>query len=58
MTTSELTAPQDAVEAQTKARGGRGSRRLRVLGAGKQLHAGPVTYVVLTVFALVSLAPL
>jgi cellobiose transport system permease protein len=29
-----------------------------VLGAGKQLHAGPVTYIVLTVFALVSLAPL
>ncbi|WP_245685438.1 carbohydrate ABC transporter permease [Streptomyces yerevanensis] len=29
-----------------------------MLGAGKQLHAGPVTYVVLTIFALVSLAPL
>ncbi|OIK24680.1 sugar ABC transporter permease [Streptomyces malaysiense] len=28
------------------------------MGAGKQLHAGPVTYTVLTVFALVSLAPL
>ncbi|MFF3416679.1 carbohydrate ABC transporter permease [Streptomyces sp. NPDC002698] len=52
MTTTELTAPQ--AEATT---GGRPGRR-RVLGAGKQLHAGPVTYVVLTVFALVSLAPL
>lgn len=35
----------------------RESRR-RVMGAGKQLHAGPVTYTVLVVFALVSLAPL
>lgn len=32
--------------------------RRRVMGAGKQLHAGPVTYTVLVVFALVSLAPL
>ncbi|MFJ4717283.1 carbohydrate ABC transporter permease [Streptomyces sp. NPDC088785] len=30
----------------------------RILGAGKQLHAGPVTYVVLALFAVVSLAPL
>jgi len=29
-----------------------------MIGAGKQLHAGPVTYVVLAVFSLVSLAPL
>ncbi|NEA61551.1 carbohydrate ABC transporter permease [Streptomyces sp. SID12488] len=28
------------------------------MGAGKQLHAGPVTYVVLAVFSLISLAPL
>lgn len=49
MTTSELTLP--AAKA-TKV------KRRRVMGAGKQLHAGPVTYVVLTVFALVSLAPL
>ncbi|BBC95848.1 carbohydrate ABC transporter permease [Streptomyces griseofuscus] len=49
MTTSELTLPP-------KARPTRARRR--VLGAGKQLHAGPVTYVVLAVFALVSLAPL
>ncbi|WP_028803499.1 carbohydrate ABC transporter permease [Streptomyces sp. 142MFCol3.1] len=54
MTTSELTLP----EAQgSRADGGRPGRR-RVLGAGKQLHAGPVTYVVLAVLALVSLAPL
>ncbi|MFD7294590.1 carbohydrate ABC transporter permease [Streptomyces sp. NPDC059897] len=33
-------------------------KRRRVLGAGKQLHAGPVTYVVLALFALISLAPL
>ncbi|MFE2532398.1 carbohydrate ABC transporter permease [Streptomyces sp. NPDC059371] len=55
MTTTELTAPQ--AEAKIAA-DGRGPGRRRVLGAGKQLHAGPVTYVVLTVFALVSLAPL
>ncbi|MGW3203245.1 carbohydrate ABC transporter permease [Streptomyces sp. NPDC001135] len=46
MTTTELTGPQKTV------------RRRGRTGAGKQLHAGPVTYVVLTVFALVSLAPL
>ena len=33
-------------------------RRRRVLGAGKQLHAGPVTYVALSLFAVISLAPL
>ncbi|GAA2501457.1 carbohydrate ABC transporter permease [Streptomyces longisporus] len=49
MTTSELTLPQ----ARPKK-----DRSRRVMGAGKQLHAGPVTYVVLTVFALISLAPL
>ncbi|MEV0980709.1 carbohydrate ABC transporter permease [Streptomyces sp. NPDC049915] len=49
MTTSELTLPPTAAAPQG---------RRRVLGAGKQLHAGPVTYVVLVVFALVSLAPL
>ncbi|MGW3120239.1 carbohydrate ABC transporter permease [Streptomyces sp. NPDC001107] len=53
MTTSELTLPQ------AKGKGeGRGPGRRRMLGAGKQMHAGPVTYVVLTVFALISLAPL
>ncbi|WP_406837401.1 carbohydrate ABC transporter permease [Streptomyces sp. AHU1] len=55
MTTTELTASQaDAKPAPDKREPG----RRRVLGAGKQLHAGPVTYVVLTLFALVSLAPL
>ncbi|MFI0962313.1 carbohydrate ABC transporter permease [Streptomyces sp. NPDC021080] len=55
MTTTELTAtPEDAKPTPDKREPG----RRRVLGAGKQLHAGPVTYVVLTVFALVSLAPL
>ncbi|MFF9811990.1 carbohydrate ABC transporter permease [Streptomyces sp. NPDC014006] len=49
MTTSELTLPPTAAAPQG---------RRRVMGAGKQLHAGPVTYVVLVVFALVSLAPL
>ncbi|MEB8337316.1 carbohydrate ABC transporter permease [Streptomyces endophyticus] len=33
-------------------------KRRRILGAGKQLHAGPVTYVVLALFAVISLAPL
>lgn len=55
MTTTELTAPQSGPKAAADSRG---TGRRRVLGAGKQMHAGPVTYVVLTVFALVSLAPL
>ncbi|MFB7243233.1 sugar ABC transporter permease [Streptomyces populi] len=55
MTTTELTASQAEAKGTPD---GRGPGRRRVLGAGKQLHAGPVTYVVLTVFALVSLAPL
>ena len=49
MTTSELTVPQVRKEPR---------RPRRVMGAGKQMHAGPVTYVVLTLFALISLAPL
>lgn len=49
MTATELTLPP-AKESRRAPR--------RVMGAGKQLHAGPVTYVVLTLFALVSLAPL
>ena len=53
MTTSELTLPQDRVPVPAA----RAPRR-RVMGAGKQMHAGPLTYVVLVVFALVSLAPL
>ncbi|MET9405473.1 carbohydrate ABC transporter permease [Streptomyces sp. NPDC002935] len=55
MTTTELTVPQAEAKGTPA---GRAPGRRRVLGAGKQLHAGPVTYVVLTVFALVSLAPL
>jgi cellobiose transport system permease protein len=54
MTTSELTLPQ----AKGTAPAGRGSRRRRVMGAGKQLHGGPFTYVVLVLLALISLAPL
>ncbi|MFF7387066.1 carbohydrate ABC transporter permease [Streptomyces scabiei] len=53
MTTSELTRPR----APRPAPATKASRR-RVMGAGKQMHAGPLTYVVLTVFAVGSLAPL
>jgi cellobiose transport system permease protein len=54
MTATELTLPQP--EAKT---GGRDERkRRRIMGAGKQMNAGPLTYIVLTVFALISLAPL
>ncbi|MGX9886996.1 carbohydrate ABC transporter permease [Streptomyces sp. NPDC002276] len=53
MTTSELTIPQDKVPVPAAR-----TPRRRVMGAGKQMHAGPLTYVVLVVFALVSLAPL
>ncbi|MBN0045772.1 carbohydrate ABC transporter permease [Streptomyces actuosus] len=51
MTTSEVTLPQKTAGAPAR-------RPMRVMGAGRQLHAGPVTYVVLVLFALVSLAPL
>ncbi|MGC9536124.1 carbohydrate ABC transporter permease [Streptomyces sp. UG1] len=51
MTATELTPPQAGKKPPRR-------ERTRVMGAGKQLHAGPVTYVVLTLFALVSLAPL
>ncbi|MEU3839007.1 carbohydrate ABC transporter permease [Streptomyces sp. NPDC028635] len=50
MTTGEMTLSRRTAPGKTAPR--------RVMGAGKQLHAGPVTYVVLVVFALVSLAPL
>ncbi|WP_203688955.1 carbohydrate ABC transporter permease [Streptomyces sp. SID12488] len=56
MTTSDLTLPQ--VDAEPKPKDDKGSGRRRIIGAGKQLHAGPVTYVVLAVFSLISLAPL
>ncbi|MET9901793.1 carbohydrate ABC transporter permease [Streptomyces sp. NPDC006446] len=55
MTTTELPLPQ--TEAKKDGDGRRPGRR-RLLGAGKQMHAGPITYVVLVVFALGSLAPL
>ncbi|MEU6226502.1 carbohydrate ABC transporter permease [Streptomyces sp. NPDC047042] len=56
MTTSDLTLPQ--VDPESKPKADKSSGRRRMIGAGKQLHAGPVTYVVLTVFSLISLAPL
>jgi cellobiose transport system permease protein len=55
MTTTELPLPQTEAK---KDRDGQGPGRRRLLGAGKQMHAGPITYVVLVVFALGSLAPL
>lgn len=59
MTTSEVPLTQEKEQEKgAKPKGDRGFRRPRILGAGKQLHAGPVTYAVLTIFALVSLAPL
>jgi cellobiose transport system permease protein len=50
-TITDATPPQVAQDAEPP-------RRRRILGAGKQLHAGPVTYLVLTLFAVISLAPL
>ncbi|WP_262057964.1 carbohydrate ABC transporter permease [Streptomyces sp. STR69] len=54
MTTGELTLPQDQAPVRTE----RGPRRRRIMGAGKQMHAGPLTYAVLVLLTLVSLAPL
>ncbi|MEV5608495.1 carbohydrate ABC transporter permease [Streptomyces sp. NPDC052225] len=51
MTTTDVTVTQVAAPVAP------GGRR-RVMGAGKHLHAGPLTYVFLSLFALVSLAPL
>ena len=56
MTTSDMTLPQ--VDPEPKPKDDKGSGSRRIIGAGKQLHAGPVTYVVLAVFSLISLAPL
>jgi cellobiose transport system permease protein len=54
MTATELTLPQPEAKP-----GGRSERkRRRIMGAGKQMNAGPLTYIVLAVFALISLAPL
>ncbi|MEV3857044.1 carbohydrate ABC transporter permease [Streptomyces sp. NPDC050095] len=55
MTTSDMTLPQPV---KGDAEQERAPRRKRIMGAGKQLHAGPVTYIALAVFALISLAPL
>lgn len=54
MTTSELTPPK----AQEKTPGPGGKTPRRMMGAGKHMHAGPLTYVVLVVLSFVSLAPL
>jgi cellobiose transport system permease protein len=51
--TTTLNAPSDAPEKEAKR-----SRRPRSARAGGTLHAGPVTYVVLALFTLVSLFPL
>ncbi|WP_326712869.1 carbohydrate ABC transporter permease [Streptomyces sp. NBC_01474] len=50
-TITDATPPQVAQDAEPP-------RWRRILGAGKQLHAGPVTYLVLILFAVISLAPL
>ncbi|MFC9493273.1 MULTISPECIES: carbohydrate ABC transporter permease [unclassified Streptomyces] len=53
-----MTTITDATPPQVAEQDAEPPRRRRILGAGKQLHAGPVTYLVLTLFAVISLAPL
>ncbi|MFC9462599.1 MULTISPECIES: carbohydrate ABC transporter permease [unclassified Streptomyces] len=53
-----MTTITDATPPQVDGQDAEPPRRRRILGAGKQLHAGPVTYLVLTLFAVISLAPL
>ncbi|MCX5437507.1 MULTISPECIES: carbohydrate ABC transporter permease [unclassified Streptomyces] len=53
-----MTTITDATPPQVDGQDTEPPRRRRILGAGKQLHAGPVTYLVLTLFAVISLAPL
>ncbi|MEV6695748.1 carbohydrate ABC transporter permease [Streptomyces sp. NPDC051453] len=53
-----MTTITDATPPQVDGQEAEPPRRRRILGAGKQLHAGPVTYLVLTLFAVISLAPL
>ncbi|MFB7712056.1 carbohydrate ABC transporter permease [Streptomyces sp. NPDC056105] len=53
-----MTTITDATPPQVAENDAEPSRRRRILGAGKQMHAGPVTYLVLTLFAVISLAPL
>ncbi|NEB78263.1 carbohydrate ABC transporter permease [Streptomyces sp. SID14478] len=53
MTTITDATPPQVAQSDAEPKG-----RRRILGAGKQLHAGPLTYVLLAVFAVISLAPL
>ncbi|MCX5081894.1 carbohydrate ABC transporter permease [Streptomyces sp. NPDC056121] len=53
-----MTTITDATPPQVAESDAEPPRRRRILGAGKQMHAGPVTYLVLTLFAVISLAPL
>ncbi|WP_406427565.1 carbohydrate ABC transporter permease [Streptomyces sp. NBC_00147] len=53
-----MTTITDATPPQVAEQDAEPPRRRRILGAGKQLHAGPVTYLVLILFAVISLAPL
>ncbi|RFC74162.1 carbohydrate ABC transporter permease [Streptomyces sp. AcE210] len=53
-----MTTITDATPPQVAEKDAEPPRRRRILGAGKQLHAGPVTYLVLILFAVISLAPL
>ncbi|MFJ3229563.1 carbohydrate ABC transporter permease [Streptomyces sp. NPDC086787] len=57
-TTGELPLASAKTKQTKKAKKTEKAKRRLVLGAGRQLHAGPVTYAVLTVFALASVAPL
>ncbi|MFI7006931.1 carbohydrate ABC transporter permease [Streptomyces sp. NPDC050145] len=60
MTISDVTPPRAGAAKERAGAPDPAARapRRRVMGAGKQLHAGPLTYTVLVLFALVSLAPL
>ncbi|MFB6670924.1 carbohydrate ABC transporter permease [Streptomyces sp. NPDC057684] len=53
-----MTTITDATPPQVAEQDAEPPRRRRILGAGKQLHAGPVTYLVLILFAVISIAPL
>ncbi|MGW6361879.1 carbohydrate ABC transporter permease [Streptomyces sp. NPDC055092] len=53
-----MTTITDATPPQVAGQDAEPPRRRRILGAGKQLHAGPVTYLVLILFAVISIAPL
>ncbi|MFJ8928548.1 MULTISPECIES: carbohydrate ABC transporter permease [unclassified Streptomyces] len=53
-----MTTISDVTPGQVAKEGAGPPTRRRILGAGKQLHAGPVTYVSLALFGVISLAPL